>query len=324
MTLDPDILVDRRRLKRRLSFWRVMAILAVAGLVLFSVFRDAETGASLGITPHIARVNVEGFIGDSRARDRLLKKIAEAKNVSAVLIHVNSPGGTTAGGEALYQDLREVAEKKPVAAVFGTAATSAAYLGGIATDYIVARGNTITGSVGVIFQWAEISDLLDRLGVKVEEIRSGPLKANPSLFKPADEEAKRLSEQLVREAQTWFVDLVAQRRQKAQAALDDIKTGRIYTGRQALSLGLVDAIGDENTAVRWLESERGIAKDLKVIEWKPEREGASGLLQGVASWVLKAAGITAGADAKFLEQVNALKHQPLDGLLSIWHPQLTQ
>ena len=106
-----------------------------------------------------------------------------------------------------------------MAAVFGTAATSAAYLAGIATDYIVARGNTITGSVGVIFQWAEVSDLLTKLGIKVDEVRSGPLKAQPSPFTPTGEEAKKLTEELVKESQVWFVGLVSERRKDVAASL---------------------------------------------------------------------------------------------------------
>src|SRR5208337_5127884 len=219
---------------------------------------------------HIARVSVDGFIGDSRQRHELLTKLAKNDHVKAVIVAVDSPGGTTTGGEALYEDLRELAKAKPVAAVFGTVAASAAYLGGIATDYIVARGNTITGSVGVIFQWAEVSDLLSKIGVKVDEIRSGPLKAEPSPFKPTTEEAKRLSEELVKESQVWFAGLVAERRKGVAPSMDDIKTGRIYTGRQALQVGLIDAIGDEQTAIKWFTDVRKVQSDLKVKDSKPE------------------------------------------------------
>lgn len=321
MTLESDILIDRRRLKRRLSFWRVLAVIGV-GLALIFAFSRSDTAApALGFGQQIARVNVEGFIGTSRERAEMFKKLRDNSNVAAVLVHIESPGGTTSGGEALYQELRRLAEKKPVAAVFGTAATSAAYLAGIATDYIVARGNTITGSVGVIFQWAEVSELLEKLGVRVEEIRSGPLKANPSLFKPADEQGRLISQELVSEAESWFIGLVSERRQAAAPALAEIRTGRIFTGRQALKNGLVDAIGDEQTAVDWFTSQRGVAKDLRIVDWRPERTGTSGLWRTAMARIGRAAGFST-LETAILSEVNPLGDRPLEGLLSIWHPQL--
>ena len=270
MTLDSDILIDRRRLRRRLTVWRVLAIVALVVAIAAAAGKgDREPLAAFG-SDHIARITVSGFIGDNRKRHELLEKLRKNPHVKAVIVSVDSPGGTTVGGEALYLDLRELAQAKPVAAVFGTVAASAAYMAGIATDYIVARGNTITGSVGVIFQWAEVSELLTKLGVKVDEIRSGPLKAEPSPFKPTSEEARRLSEALVKESQAWFNGLVTERRKDVASHMDDIKTGRIYTGREALKTGLIDAIGDEQTAIKWFSELRKVESGLKVRDWKPE------------------------------------------------------
>jgi len=320
MTLDSDILIDRRRLKRRLTVWRILAILAIVAVVAAVFSKDDQSGSAFGIgRPQIARVTVGGFIGDSRERHELLTKLGKDDNVKAVIVAVDSPGGSTSGGEALYQDLRELAAIKPVAAVFGTAATSAAYLGGIATDYIVARGNTITGSVGVIFQWAEVSDLLGKIGVKVEEIRSGPLKAKPSPFSPTDDEARRISQELVKEAQGWFVGLVVERRKPTDAVLEDIKTGRIYTGRQALKIGLVDAIGDETTAIKWFTDTRKVEAGLKVVDRKPESSGASSLFQGSAANIARELGLSASLAENLLSQWETFRERSLDGLVSIWH-----
>ncbi len=321
MTLDSDILIDRRRLRRRLTVWRVLAILAVIAAVAFAGAKgDREPYSAFG-RDQIARVTISGFIGDSRKRHELLEKLKKNSHVKAVIVSVDSPGGTTVGGEALYQDLRELAQAKPVAAVFGTVAASAAYLGGIATDYIVARGNTITGSVGVIFQWAEVSDLLSKLGVKVDEIRSGPLKAEPSPFAPTTEEAKRLSGELVKESQIWFVGLVSERRKDVAPALDDIKTGRIYTGREALKVGLIDAIGDEQTAIKWFTDVRKIEKGLKVRDWKPESSVDFDWFQSAAASVAGKLGFAEFANAYLLGGlVDTLKDHSLDGLFSIWHP----
>jgi protease IV len=323
MTLDSDILIDRRRLKRRLMIWRVLAIVAIVAAVAFAAATGDEGGDStfgLG-RDHIARVSIDGFIGDSRARHELLTKLRKNARVKAVIVAVDSPGGTTTGGEALYQDLRELAQAKPVAAVFGTAATSAAYLSGIATDYIVARGNTITGSVGVIFQWAEVTDLLSKLGVKFEEIRSGPLKAKPSPFSPSDDETKRLTDELVKESQVWFVNLVAERRKAVAPALEEIRTGRIYTGRQALKIGLVDEIGDERTAIKWFTDARKVKPDLKVRDWKPEKHSAISLFESSIAGFAAKVGLASLLGENVLNGLEALNERPLDGLFSIWHPQ---
>jgi protease IV len=321
MTLDSDILIDRRRLKRRLTFWRVLAVVAVVAALAFAAVKNDETASTIGLgSNHIARVAVSGFIGDSRARHEMLQKIRKNDQVKAVIVAVDSPGGTTTGGEALYEDLRELAQAKPTAAVFGTVAASAAYLTGIGTDYIVARGNSITGSVGVIFQWADVTELLGKVGVKVDEVRSGPLKAVPSPFTPPDEASKKLTNELVKDSQVWFLGLVAERRKAAAASMDDIKTGRIYTGRQALQIGLVDAIGDEQTAIKWFTDVRKVSPDLKVKDWKPQRSTPSLFDASVASLAAKL-GLGSLIDARVLEGLDALKDRPLDGLFSLWHPE---
>ena len=173
--------------------------------------RDVVGPASL--LPHVARLTVSGIITDDRKMNELIEKIGKSDQVKAVIVTINSPGGTTTGGEAMYDSVRRLAEKKPVVAVCGTLATSAAYIVALATDRIFVYGNTITGSVGVIFQWAEVTELLQTLGIKVEEVRSGPLKAVPSPFEPADEKARALTEEMVQEAKVWFVDLVSKRRE---------------------------------------------------------------------------------------------------------------
>jgi len=320
MTLDSDILIDRRRLRRRLTVWRVVAILAVIAAIAFAAAQGDREPLSVFGRDHIARIAVSGFIGDNAKRHELLEKLRKNPHVKAVIVTVDSPGGTTVGGEALYLDLRELAQAKPVAAVFGTVAASAAYLGGIATDYIVARGNTITGSVGVIFQWAEVSDLLSKLGVKIDEIRSGPLKAEPSPFTPASEEARRLSEELVKESQVWFVDLVSERRKDVAPHLDEIKTGRIYTGREALKAGLIDAIGDEQTAIKWFTDIKKVERGLKVQDWKPESSSDFGIFRSAAAAMADGLGLSRILDLSILSGFDALKQQPLDGLFSIWHP----
>jgi protease-4 len=270
-----------------------------------------------GFLPHIARISVSGIITDDQKMYELFDKVAKADQVKAVIIDINSPGGTTTGGEAMYDAIRRLAEKKPVVAVCGTLATSAAYMAALATDRIFVYGNTITGSVGVIFQWADVTELMKTLGVKVEEVKSGPLKAVPSPFEPTDEKGRAMAEEMVQEAKVWFVDLVGQRRQIEPAAVPGLTDGRVYSGRQALALKLVDEIGDEKAAKRWLQKERNIAPGLSIVEWKPRTE-SGGILSWLFGSIASGFGVPGERIVSLLGQVSAgLK---LDGLVSLWQP----
>ncbi|MGB0086163.1 MAG: signal peptide peptidase SppA [Rhodomicrobiaceae bacterium] len=323
MTLEADSLAERRRLKRRLRFWRVGAILlAVIAIIAIFLSSNGTTLAQLGFNPHIARVTIAGFISDDRDQRKLLSDIGDNRQVRGVILHINSPGGTTAGAEALYNSLRRLAEKKPVVAVFGTAATSAAYLAGIAADHIVARGNSITGSVGVILQYAEFSELLHNWGIHVEEVRSGELKAIPSPFTPTDAKGRALIEELVDESRNWFVDIVTKRRALKPDVIEQVKTGRIYTGRQAIQIGLVDEIGDEQTALKWLQEKRGVPKDIEIIDRKTESSYSSVLMHSLAAG---AGSVFGGPVERILELITEGRHfNQLDGLISLWHPEKPQ
>jgi protease-4 len=319
MTLDADRLAERRRLKRRLSIWRIGAILAVVALVVALAGREAGLMTYLGAQQHVARVEISGVITDDRDRTKLLADLAKSDAVRGVSLSINSPGGTTSGAEALYLSVRKLAEKKPTAAVFGTIATSAAYLTGIGADHIVARGNSITGSVGVILQVAEVSELLNKIGIKIDEIRSGPLKAVPSPFTPSDPAARALAEEMVNESRDWFVGLVNERRPATVSSLDQIRTGRIYTGRQALTIGLIDTIGDEDTARDWMEK-RGVPKSLSIVDRKPQDSSGYSLFRGasdIAFWAF--GGIAAEFHRFVIEGFSRVNY--LDGLVSLWHPQ---
>lgn len=315
MSLDTETILDRRRVRRQLSFWRVLAVIALtlaAGALLVS----SESG--LLDRRQIARVSLEGMITESRDLLKLIDRVGEADNVAGVIVYVNSPGGTTTGGEAIYEALRRLSEKKPVVAQFGTVAASAAYIAGLGTDYIVARGNTITGSIGVIMQWPEISGLLDKIGVKVNEVKSGPLKANPSPFQPMDETGRALAESMIAESHQWFLDLVRTRRQVATNSIPGLEQGRVFSGREALQHKLIDEIGGETEAIRWLE-ERGVEKGLNVVDWK-ERSGTGWGLGGVAGLARYLAGDFVVGLTALLTRDRTLGAFSLDGLVSVWQP----
>lgn len=317
MALDADAIVDRRRLRRSLTLWRVVAILLIAIVAGAAAFAFTGSDWLEHREPHIARLSVRGVITDDRRQIRLIERIGKNSAVAAVIVAIDSPGGTTVGGEALYEALRTLAEKKPVAAHIATVGASAGYLAAIATDHIVARRNSITGSVGVLFQYGDAAGLLDTLGVHLEAAKSGDLKAEPAPYAPASEAAKAMLQGVVQDSFGWFRDLVVERRKLDPAGIALISDGRIFTGNQALEAGLVDALGSEAEAVAWFESERGVAAKLPVRDWKLPSEGAGlpfvsalgdGFGRSIARALLESVGFPA-ADGEVR----------LDGLRSLWH-----
>jgi protease IV len=311
-TADIERIFDRERIRKSRKRWRIFGILALLALIgsLVWQFRgEAPRG------DHIARLRIDGMItGDEPTLD-LVRRIAEAKNVKGLIIRIDSPGGTTSGSEALYEEIRKVAKDKPVAAVMDTVAASGGYITAIAADHIVARGNTITGSIGVIFTFPEVSKLLDTLGVKFEEIKSGDLKAEPTPYKPISEKARQVSTLMVQDAFDWFIGLVAERRKMTETRARFLADGRVYTGRQALKEGLIDKIGGEEEAIAWLETEKKLAKDLDVVDWanRPSLD-PTGLGFAAGDQILSILGL------KPLKTV--ADRAKLDGLLVLWHPQL--
>jgi protease IV len=313
MITEAELIVERRRLKRSLLLWRVLAFLVLAVAVAGLAYYSGPFGKNQAWQDHIARIRITGFISGDQATLNLLKDIAESDRVKGLIIRIDSPGGSTAGSEALYEAIREAAKKRPVVAVMDTVAASGGYITAIAADHIVARGNTITGSIGVIFQFPEFSGLLASLGIKMEEIKSGDMKAEPSLYKPVSEKARAVSALMVQDSFTWFTGLVAERRKLPIEQVRVLADGRVYTGRQALKEKLIDELGGEEKAVAWLVAEKKIPDGLEVRDWKAKPASDSGFLgfslDGLGLRLFGLEGLANGAELR-----------RLDGLMSVWHP----
>ena len=255
MTLDADQIIERRRLKRRLTFWRVFGVVALVAAVLAGAGRfDLVVEGD-----HVARFTVSGIILDDRAQQEALDGIADNDKAKALLVKIDSPGGTYVGGEALYQALRRVAEKKPVVALMGTTATSAGYMTALGSDHIVAQASSLTGSIGVIMQTADLTGLLEKLGIKPEVVKSGPLKAQPNPLERFTPEARKATEEVVADFYDMFVDLVVERRSLPRDKVLTLADGRVFSGRQAKEVGLVDSLGAEPEARKWLAETHEIA-----------------------------------------------------------------
>jgi protease IV len=325
MSLDTDYIVDRRRLRRKLTFWRVttvlIAIIAVVGVALVAR-RNGGSALTQPLTPQISRVTIQGLIRGDHERTEALDNLSRSRNTRAVIVHIDSPGGTTTGSEELHQALRRVAAQKPTVVVVDGLAASGGYMAAMAADHIVAQNSSLVGSIGVLFQFPNVSDMLTKVGVKVEEIKSSPLKAAPNGLEPTTPEARAAIEALVVDSYAWFKGIVKDRRKLDGEALDRVADGRVFTGRQAIELKLADEIGREQEAIDWLAKTNNIDPKTPVRDWRlhPRFSELSFLHLGVAK-VLDIVGL--GGLARDLETSGALQAAEklnLDGLLALWHP----
>jgi protease-4 len=307
MSLDADLIADRRRIRRKLTFWRVTAIaliiLAIAGI---GVVTSNRSGL-IGVRPYIARVTISGLIRGDRER---------------VIVHVDSPGGTTAGSEQLFDSLSRLRAQKPLVIVVDSMAASGGYITALAGDHIVAQQTSLVGSIGVLFQYPNFTDLLGKIGVKMEAVKSTPLKAAPNGYEPTSPEATAALNSIIQDSYAWFKGIVKDRRHMTDAELATAADGRVFTGHQAIDLKLIDELGDERAALAWLAKDKNVDTKLPVRDYAlRSRLGDLPFLHAAAVATLDAAGLdTLARRVDAWGAFDAVDRFNLDGLLALWHP----
>ena len=304
--VDPSHAIPAASQLRRSRFrWRMLAFIALVIAVLAGTARFATENGISGDT--IARIEIDGTIASDPLRLAALKRIGDSPDVKAVVIAINSPGGTTAGGEELYDAIGKLRAKKPVVAYVKELGASAAYMAAIASDRIFVRRLSIVGSIGVLFQTTDASKLLNTVGVDFDKVASGPLKAEPDIDEPMTPEVRASLQSLVDDSFSWFVDVVAERRGLTRAEVLPLADGRIMTGNQGIAAKLADEVGGEAEAIAWLEANKQIKADLPVLTAYPT--GQPGWMD-VGKWV--------GGQARAMLGLPAEGPVVLDGLVSLW------
>ncbi|WP_428394786.1 signal peptide peptidase SppA [Lichenicoccus sp.] len=316
MSLDADLIMDRRRLKRRLALWRGLAVLAfVAALLLAGGVRLHGPAG-----PHVARLRIDGIITDDAPRLRTIEAARKDPAVKAMILAIDSPGGSVAGGEALHDAIARFAASKPVVAVMGGVAASAGYMIAVPAARIFASRATLTGSIGVILQSPDVSGLLDKIGVNVDELVSGPLKGQPSVVKPLSAAGRAMLQGVVMDLYGQFVDMVASGRKLDRARVLGLADGRPYTGQQALGLGLIDQIGNEQDARAWLAKAKGIPDAMALRDLRPPPPGSW--------WRRQVSGVFEGAAFAALSRIMSIPNAKtlipqglvLDVPMALWQP----
>jgi protease-4 len=269
--MKPEIIMYIDQLKRKLNKWRVLffIVLTIAAVIVFNNF-SAQPNKVIKKN-YIARVHINDVIFMDQERLDNLQKLEEDHTAKAVIMHINSPGGSTVGGESLYNAFKRIAQIKPVVVVMDEVATSGGYMTAVAAERIYAHRGTITGSIGVILQLTEITELANKVGVNFSIFKSSPLKAAPSPMEKVTEEVRQVTMESIAEAHNVFLDIVESGRNIDREKLKKIADGRIYLGDKALELGLIDAIGGEREALKWLEEDKGL-KNIPVEDYHLHRK----------------------------------------------------
>ncbi|MBP0444665.1 signal peptide peptidase SppA [Roseomonas sp. SSH11] len=320
--LEADLLLDRRRLKRSRALWRGLAVVALLGVLALGFSGAGLDAPGLGGLrgPHVLRLTVSGTITDDRKLLEAIDKAAESDSVRAMVLRVDSPGGTVAGGEGLHAALARFRQAKPLVAVFGGTAASAGYMIAMPAERIFAREGSVTGSIGVLLQSFDAQEAMRMLGLRAEAITSGPLKDQPSPFRPLSDEGRSALRAVVEDLHSQFVRMVAEGRRMPEERVRALADGRIMTGRQALSAGLVDAIGGEEEARAHLAGTHGIDAGLPVRDLRARdlRERTFGAALGEAFGA--AAATVLGDSVKSLISEGVGGGLGVDGAWALWQP----
>jgi protease-4 len=257
-----DYIIDRYKLKNSVNKWKFIALILLL-IALFTIFYHKGDGVSGIKSDYIASIDITGMLVQNKETIKSLNKIANDSNIKAVLVNINSSGGTGVGGESLYREFRKIAEKKPIVASIGEIGASAAYMAAIGTDRIYAYDISLVGSIGVIIINVEVGEFAKKHGINLELIKSAPLKGIPNYFEKLNYQQKEYIQSLVDESNKYFVGLVKKRRDLSEEDLKKVSDGRIFTGSKANRLKLIDQIGDGADAVKWLKSKENL-KNLEV------------------------------------------------------------
>ena len=263
MSLDWQILEENKKKWYRKGIWRgiLISIILAITISLFLNFNNFSSNFS-----HIARISINGVIFDNSETIEIIDNLAKNDNVKSVIVRINSPGGSVVGSESLYVAINSLSQKKPVISLMGEIATSGGYIVALASNYILARKNTLTGSIGVIVENQNFSELSEKIGVSIDTTKSGKIKGGQNPLSPSDPLVKINNQKLVNYSFDWFISIIKKNRDINQSVIELVSDGRTLTGGMAMDLGLIDGIGSEKEALKYLEKKYPDFKGLPIID----------------------------------------------------------
>lgn len=263
------------------NWFRRLVIAALVFLLVSGIVGAWKASKGGSFLPYVAKVTLSGAIMDADEVLDKLKTIREDQDAKALLVVIDSPGGAVVPSEAIYYAVKRISQDRPVAVSMRSLAASGGYMVACGADRLFAYESTLTGSIGVIMNTASVAGLLQRIGIEPYVIKSGDLKDAGSPLRDMSMRDREYLQDLVMGLRGRFVQIVADGRKLSPQAVNSLADGRVFTGREAKRLGLVDAIGDEEDAADWLRAEARLPKDAEVTEIESTQQRFLKALEGV-------------------------------------------
>ena len=261
---------------RNYSYWIIGGLLLIICLSLIPWETVIPTGPKVGI------VEINTPITDSKYIVKELNYFEEESGISAIVVRLETPGGGVAVSQEIYEKVKKISENssKPIIASMGGIAASGGYYIAVAADTIIANPGTVTGSIGVIMTYPVVQELMQKLGVEHETIKSGGLKDAGSIFRDMSEKERIYWQSLIDNLHSQFVTVVSTERNLSLAEMEELADGRVFSGIQALDAGLIDMLGTMEDAVFIAAQKSGI-KGKPVMVYPPEdKKGLLNVLFG--------------------------------------------
>lgn len=268
----------------------LMASLCIGAIFLFFLLVVVSVGMIGGrsvvmpVGEKIGVLEVYGPIVDVRNIREQIKDFRDSPAIKAVVLRIDSPGGGVAPSQELYASLRQLADEKPLVVSMGSVAASGGYYLAVAGQHLFANPGSITGSIGVIMSFPDYRELMDKVGVRAEVVKSGRFKDIGSSFREFSAEDRELLQKMINDVHAQFVEAISEGRNMPVDRLRPYIDGRIFTGRQALEIGLIDELGSFDDAIKYAAKKAGLGEDPDLVYPEPEPvDFIERLIQGAVS-----------------------------------------
>jgi protease-4 len=234
--------------KKKVIRWRILAFIGI----FFAIISSSNVTVQNKRGNIIARVKISGILTNNLSSKKKLREL-DRDNVKAVILDIDSPGGDVVESEMLYTFFRNLSKKKPVVSIINGIGASGAYIVAMASDYIIAYNTSAIGSIGVLVQSYELTELAKKLGISLTTYKSSPLKSAPNPFEKITPDVDMVISQEIDDIYDYFLSIFIERRRIKITEAQEIANGQVYTGRQALEFGLIDKIGGEDELLNYFK-----------------------------------------------------------------------
>lgn len=267
----PELLLERGKLNNKILLLKGTLMLLLICIVGYLYSSKNPTNPDKK-PDYLGLIKIENEIFEDSKFDKMLDDIEKSNSIKGLVIQINSPGGSSGASEKIYHKLSLIRKKIPIVSSISSLGASGAYLIALSSDRIFAQNMSLTGSIGVVMQTAEIVELAEKLGIKFKNYKSSEFKAAPSPMEVSSPQVDKAIMDIISDSHSYFIELVALNRKIDNNEAAKLADGRIYTGRQAVSNKLVDEIGTLENAIEWIKKEKNLDNNIELREIEPKKK----------------------------------------------------